>query len=63
MRVLLVEDNDDDVLLIQESLSETKISIARTKRHLQSDCAAMAERNRVQRRDISRKRLERENRV
>jgi signal transduction histidine kinase/CheY-like chemotaxis protein len=32
MRVLLVEDNDDDVLLIQESLSETKISIARAER-------------------------------
>ena len=32
MQVLLVEDNDDDVLLIQESLSETKISIARAER-------------------------------
>jgi len=32
MRVLLVEDNDDDVLLIQELLSETKISIARAER-------------------------------
>jgi signal transduction histidine kinase/CheY-like chemotaxis protein len=32
MRVLLVEDNDDDVLLIEESLSETKISIARAER-------------------------------
>ena len=32
MRVLLVEDNDDDVLLIQESLSEMKISIARAAR-------------------------------
>jgi len=32
MQVLLVEDNDDDVLLIQESLSETKISIVRAER-------------------------------
>lgn len=31
MRVLLVEDNDDDVLLIQELLSGTKISIARAE--------------------------------
>ena len=32
MRVLLVEDNDDDVLLIRESLSETKLEIHRAER-------------------------------
>jgi signal transduction histidine kinase/DNA-binding response OmpR family regulator len=32
MRVLLVEDNDDDVLLIQEALSETKVKIERAAR-------------------------------
>jgi CheY-like chemotaxis protein len=31
MRVLLVEDNDDDALLIRESLSETTVEIARAK--------------------------------
>jgi signal transduction histidine kinase/DNA-binding response OmpR family regulator len=32
MRVLLVEDNDDDALLIRESLAETKIEIHRAER-------------------------------
>jgi signal transduction histidine kinase/CheY-like chemotaxis protein len=32
MRVLLVEDNDDDALLIRESLSETKLEIHRAER-------------------------------
>ncbi|MGH7827092.1 MAG: ATP-binding protein [Candidatus Binatia bacterium] len=32
MRVLLVEDSDDDVLLIQEALSETTIEIERAER-------------------------------
>jgi DNA-binding response OmpR family regulator len=32
MRVLLVEDNDDDALLIRESLTETKIEIHRAER-------------------------------
>lgn len=32
MRVLLVEDNDDDALLIRESLSETTVEIGRAKR-------------------------------
>src|SRR6266478_857399 len=32
MRVLLVEDNDDDALLIREALSETTIEIERAER-------------------------------
>ncbi len=32
MRGLLVEDNDDDALLIRESLSETTVEIGRAKR-------------------------------
>ena len=32
MRVLLVEDNDDDALLIRESLSETTLEIDRAER-------------------------------
>jgi signal transduction histidine kinase/CheY-like chemotaxis protein len=32
MRVLLVEDNDDDVLLIREALSETTVKIERAER-------------------------------
>jgi DNA-binding response OmpR family regulator len=31
MRVLLVEDNQDDALLIQDALSETAIEIERTE--------------------------------
>jgi hypothetical protein len=32
MRVLLVEDNDDDALLIRESLSGTALEIDRAER-------------------------------
>jgi CheY-like chemotaxis protein len=32
MRVLLVEDNEDDALLIRETLSETTIEIERAER-------------------------------